>query len=40
MDGINVARRALTLGLGEDLKGAFARGLRLRLRYASCAGVL
>ena len=30
---INVARRALTLDLGEDLKGALARGLRLRLRY-------
>lgn len=32
-DDINVARRALALGLGEDLKGALARGLRLRLRY-------
>ena len=32
-DDINVARRAQALGLGEDLKGALARGLRLRLRY-------
>ena len=31
-DEIYVARRALALGLGEDLKGALARGLRLRLR--------
>jgi len=27
-DEIKVARRALTLDLGEDLKGALARGLR------------
>lgn len=33
-DETKVARRALAPGLGEDLKGALARGLRLHLRYA------